>query len=55
MYPKEGTNEFPLLEFATSKEPRGSSLLKSFMSGVVIYGRVWRGEPFPNILFYLVP
>ena len=55
MYPEEGTNQLPLLEYATLKEPRGSSLLVSFARGVVIGGRVRRGEPFSNVLFDLVP
>ena len=55
MYPEEGIDQFPLLEYAALKEPGGSSLLVSLARGVVIYGRVWRGKPFSNVLFDLVP
>jgi len=55
MDPEEGTDKFPLLEYAAFKEPRGSSFLVGLARDVVIYRRVWRGEPFSNILFYPDP
>ena len=55
MYPEEGIDQFPLLEYATLKEPRGSSFLIGLARDVVIHGRVRWGKPFANGLFYLVP
>src|SRR6266702_2198725 len=55
MDPEEGTDKFPLLEYAAFKEPCGSSLLVGLARDVVIYRRVRRGNPFLNVLFYLDP
>ena len=55
MYPEEGTDYFPLLEYAALKEPRGSSFLVGLTRDVVIYGWVRRRKPFSDVLFYLVP
>ncbi len=52
MDPEEGTDKFPLLEYAAFKEPCGSSLLVGLARDVVIYRRV---RPFSNVLFYLDP
>ena len=55
MDPQERSGRCPVLEFLALKKPCGRSRIAGLARNVVICGRVRRGKPFVDILFYMCP
>ena len=54
MNPQQRPCCVPLLKCAALDKPLGRSIVLSSMSNVVIVGRIWWGEPTPDILLQMV-
>jgi hypothetical protein len=55
VYPQKGAGLFPICERVALSKPRCCAFLASFKYNFVIYGRIWRREPFSNVLSRWVP
>ena len=54
MDPQKRPLRVPLIKDVPLKEPRGGSILMSFVSNVVVFRRIWRTEPAFGVLLHLV-
>ena len=55
MDPQQGPLRIPLSEDIPSEEPLGGSILMDLTCNVVVWRRIWRGEPTSGLLLQLVP
>lgn len=53
--PQQGSRLFPVPECAALNEPRRRAFVMNTTRSVKIYGRIWRGEPFSDVLSQLIP
>ena len=54
MDPQQGALRVPLSKDASLQEPRGSSILMDFTRSIVVWRRIWRGEPTSGLLLQLI-
>jgi hypothetical protein len=54
MDPHKRTLRFPFFEKIALRKPRGRAMMMRFASNILIYPRIWDGQPTANILLKLI-
>ena len=54
MYPHERTCRFPVFDAVALRKPSGRAMMMRFPGDVVVYPRIWGGQPTASLFLQLV-
>ena len=54
MDPHERTRRFPFIHSVALREPRGRAMVMRFTGKILVYPRIWGGQPTTKVLLALV-